>query len=114
VPGIDRFGITPETEQKKIEQEAKEEQKDKKIYPHVKVYAERSHKLAAWDIEASPDDNQEGCVKKSKQNNEHQHIRLSPKKMSALGAVGAAAGELVGLGGGLVGLENGLTFMIAQ
>jgi len=66
VPGIDRFGITPETEQKKIEQEAKEEQKDKKIYSHVKVFAERSHKLAAWDIEASPDDNQEGCVKKSK------------------------------------------------
>ena len=66
VRGIERFGLTLEKEKKKIEDKALEAQEAKLIKSCVVPRKERSTKLGAWDLEASPDDAQEGCVRGSR------------------------------------------------
>ena len=66
VPGIGRIGLTLEKEKKKIEEKALEAEEDKVITGRVTPRKERSTKLGAWDLEASPDNAQEGCVRGSR------------------------------------------------
>lgn len=64
VQGVERHGLTQESEKVKIEtQRLADKTENKIIYPHVNVEKERSRKLAAYDLEASPDDNMRGCVR---------------------------------------------------
>ena len=67
VQGVERYGLSQEKEKEKaaVKKQA-DETENKIIYPRVNVRTERSRKLAAYDLEASPDDNMRGCVRGSK------------------------------------------------
>ena len=68
VQGVERYGLSQEKEKEKAAAQKKaDETENKLIYPLLRnVKPERSRKLAAYDLEASPDDNMRGCVKGSK------------------------------------------------
>ena len=67
VKGVERLGLSKESEDiRNAKQVEKQLSEDTIIYSRVCPKKERSRKLAAYDLEASPDDNAVGCVGGSK------------------------------------------------